>query len=78
MKNQVKKKCKKVINLMNEITKLRSQTKQDKMKENPKAKYLQNLQWGPFIIIKSRGVVGVPTNGDLLGEPVMSICLPED
>ena len=61
MKNQVKKKRKKVINLKNEITKLCSQTKQDKMKENLKAKYLQNLQWGPFIIIKSRGVVGVPT-----------------
>ena len=52
MKNQVKKKRKKVIDLTTEITKLRSQTKQDKMKENPKTKYLQNLQWGPFIIVK--------------------------
>ena len=58
--------------------KLRSQTKQDKMKENPKTKYLQNLQWGPFIIVKWRGVVRVPKNGDMLGEPVISVCLPED
>ena len=50
MKNQVKKKRKKVINLTNEIMKLHSQTKQDKMKENPKAKYLQNLQWGPLLL----------------------------
>ena len=78
MKNQVKKKCKKVIDITNEITKLRSQTKKDKMKENPKTKYLQNLQCSPFIIVKSRRVVGVPTNGDMLGEPVISVCLPED
>ena len=78
MKNQVKKKRKKVINIKNEITKLCSQTKQDKKNENPKAKYLQNLQWGPFIVIKSRVFVAVPTNGDSLGEPVISVCLPKD
>ena len=61
MKYQVKKRCEKVIDLTNEITKLCSQTKQDKMKENPKTKCLQNLQWGPFIIVKSRGFIGVTT-----------------
>ena len=27
-----------------------------------------------MILQKSRGVVGVPTNGDMLGEPVISVC----
>ena len=52
--------------------------KEDKMKET-KSKYLQNFMWeDPFILSKSRGVVGVPTNGNILGEPVIFVCLLED
>ena len=47
------------------------------MKET-KIKYLQDFMWeDPFILSKSRGVVGVPTNGDMLGEAVISACLPK-
>ena len=42
------------------------------------SKYLQNSNEVPLFSAKSRGVVGVPTNGDMLGEPVISVCLPED
>ena len=31
-----------------------------------------------MIFVKSRGVAGVPTNGDMLGEPVISVCLLKD
>ena len=47
-------------------------------KKKLKAKYLQNSNGGPLILQKSRGVVGVPTNGNMLGDPVISICIPED
>ena len=41
-------------------------------------KYLQKYNGGPIICKKkSRGVVGVPTNGDMLGEVVVSAYLPE-
>ena len=31
----------------------------------------------PLFSLKLKGVVGVPTNGDMLDEPVISVFLPE-
>jgi len=55
---------------------IKEPTESSNVKE--KSKYLQNLHGGPLYFAKSRGFVGVPTNGDMLGEPVISVCLPED
>ena len=49
-------------------------SKREKMKENQNKIY----HGGPLILKNERGVVGVPTNGDMLGEPVISVYLPED
>ena len=54
-----------------EIIAIKSLTKS--IKTNPKVKYLQNSYGDPLISHKSKGVVGVPTNGDMLGEPVISV-----
>ena len=50
--------------------------KRDKLKQT-KSKYLQNSNEVPLFSAKSRGVVGVPTNGDMLDELVISVCLLE-
>ena len=44
----------------------------------PKTSIWKKFTWGHLDFGKSREVVGVPTNGDMLGGPVISGCLPED
>ena len=59
----------------NKVVKSLNNSNKNKMKT--KATNLQNSNGEPFYLQNERGVVGVPTNGDLLGEPVISVCLPE-
>ena len=42
-------------------------------KQNQKISIYKNLMEAPLIFAKSRGVVGVPTDGDMLGEPFISV-----
>ena len=48
--------------------------KRDKLKQT-KSNYLINYNGLPLFCAKLKGVVGVPTNGDILGEPVISVHL---
>ena len=50
------------------------QIKQDERRINSKLNIYKFLMGVPWFFVKSRGVVGVPTNGDMLGEPVISVC----
>ena len=45
----------------------------ERKRRKTKSKYLKKkFTWRAPDFPKSRGVVGVPTNGDMLGEPILS------
>ena len=54
-----------------------SQNQVRKTKRNQNLIFTKFLMGVPLFCIKVRGVVGVPTNGDMLGEAVISVYLPE-
>ena len=56
----------------NKAKKITFQIKQDERRINSKLNIYKILMGVPWFFVKSRGVVGVPTNGDMLGEAVIS------